>query len=88
MSLGDRIRVTSNFIISNHKDRRETGYALVTTHSLIPKCSDVKRWKIEFFGSTHIAEEMLVKYVHSIVSCCGKENSSNQALPLRSRMGL
>ena len=65
-----------DFVISNHKDRREAGYAPVTTHSLITKCSDVKRWKIEFFGSTHIAKGTLDKYVHSIVSCCGKENSS------------
>ncbi len=65
-----------DFVISNHEDRREREYALVTTHSLIPKCADVKHWKIEFLSSTHIAEETLDKYVHSVVSCCGKENSS------------
>lgn len=56
----------------------ETEYALVTTHSLIPKYSDVKFWKIEFLShGEYVTKETLDKYVSNsgVVSCCGKESS-------------
>ena len=49
-----------------------TEYALVTTHSLIPKSSNLSLWKFseEFLG----AKKTLDKYVSGMVSCCGQES--------------
>ena len=50
----------------------QTEYVLVTTHSLIPKSSDLSLWKFsdEFLG----ARKTLDKYVSGVVSCCGEES--------------
>ena len=50
----------------------QTEYVLVTTHSLIPKSSDLSLWKFpdEFINT----KKTLDKYVSGIVSCCGEES--------------
>ena len=50
----------------------QTEYLLVTTHSLIPKSSDLRLWKFpdEFIS----AKKTLDKYVSGALSCCGEES--------------
>ena len=49
-----------------------TEYALVTTHSLIPKSSHLSLWK--FSEEFPVARKALDKYVSATVSCCGEES--------------
>lgn len=49
----------------------QTEFALVTTHSLISKSSDLNLWK---FSDESLGRKTLDKYVVGVVSCCGEES--------------